>query len=205
MIEITETIYHSTLTFIIAAIALLATPGPATLALAASGAAYGIKRSLKFYFGVIFGLILAISCVASGLYVIVRNFSFLGNILMTISALYILYLAYCIAMAAPIKDEKFVLSPGFGSGLTIGITNVKAYIAFAALLGSFTLGLTQQWEQATKAMICIIICITSDFLWLFAGSKLRTLFVNPVCSRILNVSFATLMVATIAWSLAQVE
>ena len=197
--------YQSILTFSIAAIALLASPGPATLALAASGAAYGMRKSLKFYAGVISGLTIAVFVVATGLYVIIKNFEFLGIILMGISIIYMIYLAYGIATASPIRDEQATPSPGLGAGFTLGITNVKAYVAFAALLGSFTLDIAPSWEQGIKALICILVCIGSDFCWLLAGSKLRVLFVHPVWSRVLNISFATLMIATVAWSLTRLE
>lgn len=199
--DIANSAIHPILAFITAAFALLATPGPATLALAASGAAFGMKKSIKFYNGVIAGLTLSVTFVASGLYLIVINFRILGDFLTTLSVIYLVYLSYCIATAPPINDDQTSASPGFATGFVLGITNLKAYIAFAALLGSFTLGLTLAWETLTKAVICMLICIMSDFVWLFAGSKLRKLFVDPIISRILNISFATLMIVTIAWSL----
>ncbi|ROM71900.1 lysine transporter LysE [Pseudomonas brassicacearum] len=200
MPETLFSIYQATLTFSIAAIALLASPGPATLALAASGAAYGMKRSIQFFAGITVGLIIAMALVATGLYVFIHNFPLLGVVLAGVSILYILYLAYTIAAAPPINDEQATISPGLGAGFVLGVANIKAYAAFAALLGSFTLGVTSTWELFTKASICLLICVVFDFFWLLAGSKLRKLFIHPTWSRILNVSFAALMVVTVVWS-----
>ncbi|MFL1560175.1 LysE family translocator [Pseudomonas sp. O64] len=192
--------YQATFTFTVAAIALLASPGPATLALAASGAAYGMKRSMRFFLGITLGLVIAMAWVATGLYVVLHSFPVLATALAVISIVYIFWLAYRIGTAPPINDEQSVITPGWGAGFVLGAANIKAYAAFAALLGSFTLGATPAWEQAVKAFICLLVCVVFDFLWLFAGSKMRRLFIHPTWSRRLNVSFAILMVATVAWS-----
>ncbi|UOK37505.1 LysE family translocator [Pseudomonas palleroniana] len=193
-------IYQATLTFAIAAIALLASPGPATLALAASGAAYGMKRSTGFFAGITLGLIIAMTLVATGLYVVLHSFPALAAALTVISVVYIFWLAYRIGTAPPIKDEQSLVTPGWGAGFVLGVANIKAYAAFAALLGSFTLGTPPAWEQGVKALICLLVCVVFDFLWLFAGSRMRKLFIHPIWNRRLNVSFAILMVATVAWS-----
>ncbi|UMZ10593.1 LysE family translocator [Pseudomonas sp. MPFS] len=193
-------IYQATLTFTIAAVALLASPGPATLALAASGAAYGIKRSTQFFIGITLGLMIAMALVATGLYVILQGFPRLATALTVISVVYILLLAYSIGSAPPIKDEQSAVVPGWGAGFILGVANIKAYAAFAALLGSFTLGIAPVWEQSAKALICLLVCAGFDFLWLFVGSKMRLFFIHPTWSRLLNISFAFLMIATIIWS-----
>jgi threonine/homoserine/homoserine lactone efflux protein len=194
-------VYQATFTFALAAIALLASPGPATLALAASGAAYGMKRSTGFFAGITLGLVIAMTLVATGLYVVLHSFPVLATALTIISIAYIFWLAYRIGTAPPIKDEQSVTTPGWGAGFVLGVANIKAYAAFAALLGSFTLGTTPAWEQGTKALICLLVCVVFDFLWLFAGSRMRQLFIHPTWNRRLNVSFAILMVVTVAWSL----
>ncbi|PHN30236.1 LysE family translocator [Pseudomonas sp. ICMP 460] len=193
-------IYSAVLTFTVAAIALLASPGPATLALAASGAAYGMRRSVQFFVGITAGLAIAMALVGTGLYVVLHRFPVLATSLTVISIVYILWLAFRMGTAPPINEEHAAASPGWGTGFVLGVANIKAYAAFAALLGSFTLGATPAWEQAAKALICLSVCVVFDFLWLFAGSRMRTLFIHPTWSRRLNVSFAILMVATLAWS-----
>lgn len=200
MLDVTLNVYQAIFTFTLAAIALLASPGPATLALAASGAAYGMQRSLQFFVGITLGLVIAMALVASGLYVVLHSFPGLAVALTVISIVYIFWLAYRIGTAPPIQDEQTVVTPGWGAGFMLGVANIKAYAAFAALLGSFTLGTSPAWEQGSKALICLLVCVVFDFLWLFAGSRMRKLFIHPVWSRRLNVSFAILMVATVAWS-----
>ncbi|WP_397458599.1 LysE family translocator [Pseudomonas asplenii] len=193
------------LTFTVAAIALLASPGPATLALAASGAVHGVRRSLLFFTGIILGLIVAITLVDAGLYIALHGIPWLSTVLMGACSLYILYLAYGIATAEPLNDRPAVSTPGLAAGFMLSLTNIKAYAAFTALLGSFTLGLPLPWEAVAKASICLLVCTVFDVLWLFAGSQLRSLFNHPIWSRALNGGFAILMVLTVAWSLMLAE
>ncbi|QDS28138.1 LysE family translocator [Burkholderia contaminans] len=188
------------LSFSLASIALLASPGPATVALAASGASFGLRRSLKFYFGIVVGLIPAIALVAGGVFVALRAVPVVSSVLFAVSVAYILYLAVKIASAPPHSDPEEVASPGFLSGFILGITNVKAYAVFAALFGGFALGISDQWDVLIKAAICMAVIVVFDFLWLATGSNLRHFFTNPVLSRIVNTGLAALMLVMVVWS-----
>lgn len=188
------------LSFSLASIALLASPGPATVALAASGASFGLRRSLNFYFGIVAGLVPAIALVAGGVFVALRTVPVVSSVLFVVSVAYILYLAVKIASAPPLSSTEEVTSPGFPSGFILGVTNVKAYAVFAALFGGFALGISDQWDVLIKAAICMAVIIVFDFLWLATGSNLRHFFTNPVLSRIVNIALAVLMLVMVVWS-----
>ena len=193
------------LSFSIAAIALLASPGPATLALAASGAAYGLKNSFSFYLGITSGSAIALAAVSGGLYLVIRNSATLTTLLMALSLIYLLYICYRVATAPPVRDDPSDLSPGFVAGLLLGSTNIKAYAVFAALLASVPIGMDARWEQWLKALICLLTCVVFDGCWLYAGSRLRRLFINPTSSRVLNISFAILIIGAVGYSLTLSE
>src|SRR5213592_4643465 len=53
--------------FILAGFALAGSPGPATLSLAAAGAAFGARRSLGYMVGQITGLVVVMGVTASGM------------------------------------------------------------------------------------------------------------------------------------------
>lgn len=191
--------------FSIASIALLASPGPATLALAASGAAYGLRRSFCFYIGITLGSAVALAVVSAGLYIVIRSSAILTTLMMGVSLLYLLYICYHVATAPPVRDDPTALSPGFMAGLILGSTNIKAYAVFAALLASVPIGIDAKWEQWVKALICFLTCVVFDGCWLYAGSRLRRLFINPTSSRILNTSFALLIIGAVGYSLTLSE
>ena len=192
--------FKAVLSFSFASVALLASPGPATVALAVSGANFGLRQSLNFYFGIVTGLVPPIMIVATGLFVAIRTIPFMSSVLFAVSVAYILYLAVKIATAAPLEESTQVASPGFPSGFILGLTNIKAYAVFAALFGGFALGVSEQWDVAIKAAICMGVIVTFDFLWLATGSSLRRFFTDPVLNRLVNIALAVLMVALVAWS-----
>lgn len=192
--------FNAILSFTIASVALLASPGPATVALAASGANFGLRRSLKFYFGIVTGLVPPIMIVATGLLVAIQTIPHLSSVLFGISVAYILYLALRIATAAPLEESTQTASPGFPSGFFLGLTNIKAYAVFAALFGGFTMGGNEQSAVAIKVAICMGVIVIFDLLWLAMGSSLRHFFTNPVLNRVVNIALAVMMVTMVAWS-----
>ncbi|TAJ32548.1 MAG: LysE family translocator, partial [Reyranella sp.] len=52
--------------FLIAAVALAGSPGPATLSLAAAGAAFGAPRAVAYLIGLVAGMVAVMAIVASG-------------------------------------------------------------------------------------------------------------------------------------------
>ncbi|WP_449371642.1 LysE family translocator [Thiomonas sp.] len=199
--SLTSDEFKAVTSYSVAAIALLASPGPATVALAATGASFGLQRSLNFYFGIVVGLVPALASVAAGLFVVVRTVPFISKALLVLSVVYIFYLAVRIAMAPPLTHSGRVASPGFLAGFILGITNIKAYAVFAALFGGFSLGISWFWDVAIKAAICMGIIVIFDFLWLIVGSNMHRFFSHPVLNRAVNIGLAALMVIMVAWSL----
>jgi threonine/homoserine/homoserine lactone efflux protein len=53
--------------FLLAAIALAGSPGPATLSLTATGAAFGARNGIAYLFGIVVGLVGVMALVASGI------------------------------------------------------------------------------------------------------------------------------------------
>src|SRR5260370_8574423 len=53
--------------FLIAAVALAGSPGPATLSLTATGAAFGARRGTAYLAGIVIGMVAVMAVVASGL------------------------------------------------------------------------------------------------------------------------------------------
>lgn len=187
--------------FVLTTIALLASPGPATLALAASGATHGLRRSLRFFAGVMLGLSIAIAGVSSGLLVLIRSFPVLAIGIAAVSTVYLLFLAYSIARTPPLDDITVRQAPGLTLGFIVGITNMKAYAVFAALLGGFPLAITEPLGTVFKVTICLGTCVIFDFIWLWSGTSLRRLFTDKHSAQWLNRGFALMLVGAVGYSL----
>ena len=53
--------------FLLAGVALAGSPGPATLSLAATGAAFGARRGIAYLAGIVIGMVAVMAVMASGL------------------------------------------------------------------------------------------------------------------------------------------
>ena len=191
--------YSEFVAFVIAGIVLVASPGPATLSLAAAGAAFDGRQARIYMFGIMSGAALVIVGVAGGLLTAILSVPHAATVLAAVSLCYLGYLAYRIASAPPINTEGGIsAAPGYMTGLVFNLSNPKAYAAFAALFAGFDL-----WPGAPfiatllEATICYIIVVLADIAWVFVGAALRLHLHDPRKSRIINVLFAILLVLSV--------
>ena len=82
------------------------TPGPNNLMLMASGANYGFRRSVPHMLGVGIGFVLMIVLVGVGLMQVFERYPALEMTLKIVSMVYLLYLAWKIATAAPPENVE---------------------------------------------------------------------------------------------------
>ena len=185
--------------FILAGFALIGSPGPATLGLAAAGAAFGVRRSLLLMIGTIVGVVTVMLVTASGLTSLVLAQPLLGPAVSALAVGYMIYLAYRIATAPPPSQRSGSENPpGFVPGLFLGIGNPKAYAAMAALFSGFTLVRNQLLtDVATKIIILIAIMLLVDVAWLMLGKALTRAFREPKLGRVLNIAIAILLVGSV--------
>jgi threonine/homoserine/homoserine lactone efflux protein len=190
--------------FVLAGIALTGSPGPATLGLAAAGAAFGVRRSLGLLAGILVGVLVVMMVTATGLTGVVLAQPGLGPAVSALAAAYMLYLAYRIGTAQlPNESSGSSRPPGFVPGLFLGFGNPKAYAAMAALFSGFVLVRASPIaDVAAKTVILVSIMIVVDWVWLLVGSALTRSFRRPVLGRAINIAFAVLLVASVGLAFA---
>lgn len=197
---ILETVdFSTTLAFTLAAIGLLGSPGPAIAALLAVGKVHGLVPGLRFFAGLQVGLASAAALSAAGFVGLVTAFPVLRIVMTVIACAYLLYLAYKIATAPVGNDEPAadnMSKGGFGiAGAVVGITNPKAYIAFAALMSPVTLvPVNAPIDALLKWAIVVAVMIVVDILWLIAGVALGRASLPPRAEQILNYLLAAMIV-----------
>jgi threonine/homoserine/homoserine lactone efflux protein len=189
--------------FILAGFALAGSPGPATLSLAAAGAAFGAWRSLAYMVGQIIGLIGVMAVTASGLVGLLLAVPGATPIVLAIAALYFVYLAFRIATAPPLTaDVEQRREPTFLAGTILSLLNPKGYAAMAAMFSGFVLIKDRiAFDIAMKIAVLVVIVVAVDIAWLLAGAALTRFFREPRANRIVNVGFAVLLIASVAAAL----
>ncbi len=185
--------------FLAAGVALLISPGPATLGMAATAAAYPQRVAWSFYFGLLAGLVFVVSCVTAGVITAVATIPYATEVLTFFAVAYITYLAFRIATAPPVGALKpGTRTPGFFSAIVLNITNVKAYAAFTALFASFDLVPGDPFLSGLlKSALAFALVASGNMFWLFTGTTLQRFFHDPKISRVINVCFAVLLLASV--------
>jgi len=187
----------------LAAFPLMGSPGPATLSLAALGSAYGIKESIPYYIGIVLGTTGVLIMIGLGLTGLLLAQPKLAFVVTALAAAYILYLAYRIA-TAPVGVGKGdgTSVPAFRSGFLLSIANPKAFAAIGAVYsGSVVIENDLIADALVKILLLVVVIVVVNYLWLAGGSAFSSVLRNPRISRIVNILFALLLVASVGMAL----
>ncbi|UXI65831.1 LysE family translocator [Tahibacter amnicola] len=188
--------------FVVAATALLGSPGPGILSLVAIGRTQGWRDGLRYYAGLQLGLATAAAASVAGLASLLIVYPAIGRAMTTLATLYLLYLAWCIARS-PVGTEfgeRRTLAPVW-SGFALGIANPKAYPAFASLLTSHTLLAGHIADGLLKWSLLVTVILIVDIAWLMFGVSLKQARLNPLGERAMNWGFALLIVTAALWEI----
>jgi threonine/homoserine/homoserine lactone efflux protein len=186
------------LSLLTSAAALMASPGPATLSVAAMAAAYGFRRSLSYVMGINLGTILVLLAMALGASTLLYALPGLALPISIAASLYILYLAYRIATTPPLTDKTNEPSPGLIPGLLLAMANPKAYLAIGAVYSKAVLIPSDAVADAIlKCVILSAAILVIHALWALAGSALTGVLHNRKASRVVNLILAAALVLVV--------
>jgi threonine/homoserine/homoserine lactone efflux protein len=185
------------LSFALAALALAGSPGPATLSLAATGAAFGLRPGLRYMGGIVAGMIAVIGLVASGILGLVLLLPAATTVLTLLAGAYFLYLATIIATAPPLTDKEERRPPRFADGVFLSLVNPKGYAAMAALFSGFAVAANAPAQVVVKIALLIAITTGVNVAWLMAGQGLTRFLRDPRTSRRVNLALAGLLIASL--------
>ncbi len=186
--------------FALAVFLLIITPGPGVLSTAGVGAAFGSRAGLRYVAGLFVGTNLVALAVVSGLAAVLFTSPIVRNVLLVLSATYLLYLAFRIASAgARIAFIEAKGQPGFFSGIILQAINPKAYAVNTTLFSGFAfLPGHLLTETLIKFTILNAIWIPIHLLWLVAGSAVQRLELEPRVQFRINLLMAGAMLVVVA-------
>jgi threonine/homoserine/homoserine lactone efflux protein len=185
-------------TLIATSLAIMGTPGPATISLTAAGSAYGVRRSLTYLAGIIAGTIVVLLAVATGITAALFAVPAVRPVLIAAAAGYIVWLAYHIATAPPLAGQgEGSAAPGLAGGALLGVANPKAWVAIAAVFASARLAGGAAVDAAAKTAVLTVMIVLINSTWLAAGASLAPLLRDPRRARSINGALAALLVAAL--------
>ncbi|MCX7559748.1 LysE family translocator [Sulfitobacter sp. F26204] len=187
---------------VIFAASQIGTPGPANMALMATGARYGFRAALPFVAGVALGKQLIIWPVGFGLMQLADSMPVLFQSLKYISAAYIIWLAWKVANLRLGQGSGSNQPPGFAAGLIVHPLNPKAW---AMIVGGFTafvgVGTPTLTATATIAAVLLLCQIILHPIWTLAGDRIAKTVGGTSAEPYLMWTLAGLTVASVLFVL----
>lgn len=185
---------------VLASAVVMGSPGPSTLSVTAIGASFGFRRALPYAAGLILGTSAVLFAVAAGFVSILLAQPRLAPVLLGLSAAYMVYLAFRIATAPPLSRAGAEgLAPRFLGGFLLALANPKAYLAIAAVFTGARLATgSPVVDTVIKTAVLTAMIVLIHLAWLAAGSAFARLLQDPRLSRIVNLVFAGILLATTA-------
>ncbi|MDF3414615.1 LysE family translocator [Sulfitobacter sp. M57] len=174
-----------------------ATPGPNNLMLMASGANYGFRRTVPHMLGISVGFGVMMVLAGLGLVQVFERFPISYTLLKIASVAYMLYLAWKIANAAPIKERDAGSRPmTFLQAAAFQWVNPKAW---AMALTAITVYVADNgvWMLLIGALCFVTVNLPSVSFWTVMGQQMARLLTNPARLRLFNGTMAVLLIASL--------
>ncbi|GGE77720.1 LysE family translocator [Stappia taiwanensis] len=183
--------------------AMIGSPGPANMALVASGLAFGVRPVLPFMLGTMSGFQMIFWLNALGLFALLQSAPAVFQILRWLCIGYILYLAWLIVRARP-KTTQAGAAPGFWRGFWVHPLNPKAYAMQVAALSQFVSADRFLSDAMVVSITSLLLGSVLNSLWLCGGSLMRASTGDGRILRGLNIALAALMVGSTITSLQMI-
>lgn len=188
--------------FAIFAASQVGTPGPANMALLATGARYGFRQALPFMMGVVFGKQLIIWPIGFGLMELASRAPIIFLALKYISAAYIIWLAWKVANLRLSTKAAVDSAPSFAAGLVVHPLNPKAW---AIIVGGFTAfaGPGTSIFEATLTIAAVLLAcqLLLHPIWTLAGDWIARTVAGTTAEPYLMYTLAALTVASVLFVL----
>lgn len=173
------------------------TPGPNNMMLLASGANFGLRRTVPHMLGISLGHSFMVFLVGIGLAQIFHRYPQADLILKLAATVYMLWLAWKIANAAPPREGQAKGRPfTFWQAAAFQWVNPKAWAmaltAVTVYAPSDTVG-----SMALVALVFAAVNLPSVSVWAAAGQAVRRWLTTRQRLRVFNIGMAVLLVASL--------
>ena len=175
------------------------TPGPNNLMLMASGANYGLRRTLPHMFGISLGHAFMVAMVGIVLLQIFVTYPVLNAVLKVVSSVYMLWLAWKIANAVPPEAKKVEGKPfTFLQAAAFQWVNPKAWFMAITAISVYTPQEMGVWiGSLLVAGVFAATNLPSVSVWAWMRVQVRRWLGTAQRLRVFNVSMALLLVASL--------
>jgi threonine/homoserine/homoserine lactone efflux protein len=177
----------------------LFTPGPNNLMLMASGLNFGFRRGGPHLLGVVLGFALMVLVVGLGLGAVFEAWPPLYVALKYAGAVYMVYLAWKIAVSRPPAPgaEPAGKPIGFIEAAAFQWVNPKAWVMAVGAVSTYAAVAAFPFNVVVIASLYGLLGFASGATWLYFGTALQHLLKEPRAVRAFNIVMALLLVVSI--------
>ncbi|MEI9414099.1 LysE family translocator [Mesorhizobium sp. Cs1321R2N1] len=175
------------------------TPGPNNLMLLASGVNFGLVRSVPHMLGISIGFLVLLLAVGLGLGAVLTAFPALHTGLKIAGAVYLLYLAWKIAMSRSLsgKGETNARPMRFIDAAAFQWVNPKAWVMAITAMAVYTNPERPFLSVILIGMAFTVVNLPSVSVWAGFGTALRGFLSDPVRLKWFNIAMGALLAATL--------
>ncbi len=173
------------------------TPGPNNIMLMASGANFGLARTLPHLLGVALGFVIMALVLGAGLVGAIAAVTWLSPALKAAAVVYMLWLAWKIARAGP-------PTPGAPPGRPLTLLQAAAFQWVNPKVWAMALTALGGWAPGGEAGAVLAVALVfgavnlpSVAVWVLAGRSLAGWLARPARLRAFNIMMALLLLASL--------
>ncbi|MTH79528.1 LysE family translocator [Paracoccus aestuariivivens] len=188
---------HVILALVAFAFVTSVTPGPNNLMLMASGANFGLRRTMPHMLGVALGFGAMVAILGLGIDRIITANPVIAQVMKWVSLTYVLWLAWKIAKSAPPGSDVQIATSrpmGFLAACAFQWVNPKAWMMALGALSAYSAGVG---GELIVALVFTMVNLPSVAVWAALGQGLRGFLQEPRRLQIFNLAMAGLLVLSI--------
>lgn len=175
------------------------TPGPNNLMLLNSGVNFGFARSIPHMLGIGIGFVVLLLAVGFGLGAVLSAFPALHTALKIAGSLYLLYLAWRIAMSRSMESKRGQTARPltFLDAAAFQWVNPKAWVMATTAMAIYTVPEKPLLSVVLVAVTFGIVNLPSVSVWAGFGTALRGFLADPVRLKWFNIAMGLLLALTL--------
>ncbi|RWL03362.1 MAG: LysE family translocator [Mesorhizobium sp.] len=175
------------------------TPGPNNFMLLASGVNFGFSKTIPHMLGISIGFLVLLLAVGFGLGAVLIAFPVLHTALKVAGGVYLLYLAWKIAMSRSLsgKGEAKARPMRFIDAAAFQWVNPKAWVMAITAMAVYAVPEHPFLSVALVSIAFTVVNLPSVSVWAGFGTALRGFLSDPLRLKWFNIAMGVLLAATL--------
>jgi threonine/homoserine/homoserine lactone efflux protein len=180
---------------------VILSPGPSNLMCAASGARFGVSRSIPFIVGM--NIMVLIPALLTGLGVgeLLNRFPNVLLVIKYLGAAVVLYMAYKFFRSGTVEKQDLPENvPTLWDGIMVQFLNAKGLAALVLIYSQLVI--RNVWGIGTVLVISLYMTLTSigcHFLWLYGSVWLTKRVTSEAAVRLQGIVFGFMLIGIAIW------